>query len=177
MWLDENARPLFEKAGVIRRQTGASSPQKVAVTAAATTTARSTKKGHHKVSETTLEPADSQNTNGPVHDLSLIMENLSIQDPSMHGPPGAGPGGMPPSLGRPPPPPQQLPAQMFTTAAQLLDLTDSKDTMHYDRAELTPHREAHGRVARRAQVDGHSAELGSVRYASCGEGRSLKISS
>lgn len=128
VWLDETARPLFEKARVIRRQTAASSPQKVAVTAAATTTARSTKKGHHKVSETTLEPADSQNTNGPVHDLSLIMENLSIQDPSMHGPPGAGPGGMPPSLGRPPPPPQQLPAQMFTTAAQLLDLTDSKDT-------------------------------------------------
>jgi U6 snRNA-associated Sm-like protein LSm1 len=29
-------------------------------------------------------------------------------------------------LGRAPPPPQQLPAQMFTTAAQLLDLTDSK---------------------------------------------------
>jgi hypothetical protein len=79
------------------------------------------------VSETTLEPAkrylDSQNTDGPVHDLSLIMENLSIQDPSMHGPPG--PGGIPPPLGRPPPP-QQLPAQMFTTAAQLLDLTDSK---------------------------------------------------
>ncbi|KAG7285119.1 hypothetical protein NEMBOFW57_009740 [Staphylotrichum longicolle] len=34
---------------------------------------------------------------------------------------------MPPALGRPPPPPQQLPAQMFTTAAQLLDLTDNID--------------------------------------------------
>jgi U6 snRNA-associated Sm-like protein LSm1 len=33
---------------------------------------------------------------------------------------------MPPALGRPPPAPQQLPAQMFTTAAQLLDLTDKK---------------------------------------------------
>lgn len=36
---------------------------------------------------------------------------------------------MPPMLGRgapPPPQPQQLPPQMFTTAAQLLDLTDSK---------------------------------------------------
>lgn len=31
----------------------------------------------------------------------------------------------PPGLGRPPQP-QQLPAQMFTTAAQLLDLTDKK---------------------------------------------------
>ena len=131
--------------------------------------------------ETSLEPTkrylDPQNTNGPVHDLSLIMENLSIQDPSMHGPPG--PGGIPPSLGRPPPP-QQLPAQMFTTAAQLLDLTDSKHHhmhAHEPRAELTPHREAHGGIARRAQVDGHSAELGSVWYASCEEGRSLRVSS
>ena len=31
------------------------------------------------------------------------------------------------TLGRPSPLPQQLPAQMFTTAAQLLDLTDSTD--------------------------------------------------
>jgi hypothetical protein len=29
--------------------------------------------------------------------------------------------------GIPPPPNQQLPPQMFTTAAQLLDMTDSKD--------------------------------------------------
>jgi U6 snRNA-associated Sm-like protein LSm1 len=54
-----------------------------------------------------------------------MMENLSISDPPLHGP-----GGIPPpgALGRPPPQaqPQQLPAQMFTTAAQLLDLTDSK---------------------------------------------------
>ncbi|OAA67164.1 small nuclear ribonucleoprotein [Niveomyces insectorum RCEF 264] len=48
------------------------------------------------------------------------MENLSISDPS----PAGGPGG---PLLRPPPPQQpQLPAQMFTTAAQLLDLTDKK---------------------------------------------------
>lgn len=50
------------------------------------------------------------------------MENLTISDP---GPPGSGPaasqqGG--PQLAAP----QQLPPQMFTTAAQLLDLTDSK---------------------------------------------------
>ena len=44
------------------------------------------------------------------------MENLSLQD----APPPAGP------LGPAPLPPQpQLPPQMFTTAAQLLDLTDS----------------------------------------------------
>ncbi|KAI8960528.1 Sm-like ribonucleoprotein [Daldinia sp. FL1419] len=52
------------------------------------------------------------------------MENLSIHDP----PPQPG-GGIPPALGRaavPPPQPQQLPPQMFTTAAQLLDLTDKK---------------------------------------------------
>ncbi|KAK4166122.1 U6 snRNA-associated Sm-like protein LSm1 [Cladorrhinum sp. PSN259] len=78
------------------------------------------------------------------------MENLSISDhppppglqqqhhqqqhPEQHHPQqqqqGGAPGGqgMPhphPSLGRPPQP-QQLPAQMFTTAAQLLDLTDKK---------------------------------------------------
>ncbi|KAK3946326.1 U6 snRNA-associated Sm-like protein LSm1 [Diplogelasinospora grovesii] len=53
------------------------------------------------------------------------MENLSISD-APPPPPGAGGPMMPPGvLGRPPQP-QQLPAQMFTTAAQLLDLTDKK---------------------------------------------------
>lgn len=48
------------------------------------------------------------------------MENLSLSD---QPPPGAGN-----QLRHPPPPQQQpqLPAQMFTTAAQLLDLTDKK---------------------------------------------------
>lgn len=45
------------------------------------------------------------------------MENLSIADGPPHGSPGLGGGG--------PQPPPQLPPQMFTTAAQLLDLTDS----------------------------------------------------
>ncbi|TPX13180.1 uncharacterized protein E0L32_006380 [Thyridium curvatum] len=59
------------------------------------------------------------------------MENLTISDSPQPGPPraGGGPQGAPgPMLGGPPPPPQQpqLPAQMFTTAAQLLDLTDKK---------------------------------------------------
>ena len=51
------------------------------------------------------------------------MENLSINEA-----PSQGGGGVPPALGRAPPQQQQqqqLPAQMFTTAAQLLDLTDS----------------------------------------------------
>ncbi|KAK8093780.1 hypothetical protein PG997_000465 [Apiospora hydei] len=51
------------------------------------------------------------------------MENLTIHDPSpQQGAP------MSQTLGRAPPPqqPQQLPPQMFTTAAQLLDLTDKK---------------------------------------------------
>jgi len=51
------------------------------------------------------------------------MENLSVSDPpplgaseaQQHGPPA-------------PSPVPQLPPQMFTTAAQLLDLTDSKDS-------------------------------------------------
>lgn len=56
------------------------------------------------------------------------MENLSIHDPPPQ--PGGMPLGspMPSALGSaaPPPQPQQLPPQMFTTAAQLLDLTDKK---------------------------------------------------
>ncbi|KAF7537912.1 hypothetical protein G7054_g3306 [Neopestalotiopsis clavispora] len=59
------------------------------------------------------------------------MENLAIHDTP---PPGQGTpqaqGQFPPQAlgGRAPPPPQpqQLPPQMFTTAAQLLDLTDKK---------------------------------------------------
>jgi hypothetical protein len=55
------------------------------------------------------------------------MENLTISD----APPHQGGGPMPPPQmmlgpgGPAPPQQQQLPAQMFTTAAQLLDLTDS----------------------------------------------------
>ncbi|ELQ34457.1 hypothetical protein OOU_Y34scaffold00765g3 [Pyricularia oryzae Y34] len=50
------------------------------------------------------------------------MENLSISDAPPQGPGpvlGAGPGRVPPHTQA------QLPAQMFTTAAQLLDLTDT----------------------------------------------------
>ncbi|KAL2056954.1 hypothetical protein ABVK25_002693 [Lepraria finkii] len=46
------------------------------------------------------------------------MENLSLQDL----PPAGGPNHAQPPAGGPP----QLPPQMFTTAAQLLDLTDKK---------------------------------------------------
>ncbi|KAI0484274.1 hypothetical protein GGR56DRAFT_17591 [Xylariaceae sp. FL0804] len=57
----------------------------------------------------------------------MTMENLSIHD---HPPPPAQAGGAPPLRGpAPAAPPQttpQLPPQMFTTAAQLLDLTDKK---------------------------------------------------
>jgi len=52
------------------------------------------------------------------------MENLTLEDPA---PLGGTPGGAQmPSLGQGLPPQQQLPPQMFTTAAQLLDMTDSK---------------------------------------------------
>lgn len=51
-----------------------------------------------------------------------MMENLSITDSAGRGAaPPAGPQGGPQMAA-----PQQLPPQMFTTAAQLLDLTDSK---------------------------------------------------
>ncbi|OJD36032.1 small nuclear ribonucleoprotein [Diplodia corticola] len=51
------------------------------------------------------------------------MENPTLNDPPP--PPQGGPG---PDAGQPMPPPvvPQLPPQMFTTAAQLLDLTDKK---------------------------------------------------
>lgn len=52
------------------------------------------------------------------------MENLSISDPSRGSTPHPG-GQLGPAQGAPPGPPQ-LPPQMFTTAAQLLDLTDSE---------------------------------------------------
>jgi U6 snRNA-associated Sm-like protein LSm1 len=54
------------------------------------------------------------------------MENMNMQNTQQQLPPplGAGAGGGP----QMPPPVPQLPPQMFTTAAQLLDLTDSE---HY----------------------------------------------
>ncbi len=52
------------------------------------------------------------------------MENLSIFDPPRGGTPHSG-GQLGSTPGAPPGPPQ-LPPQMFTTAAQLLDLTDSE---------------------------------------------------
>lgn len=55
------------------------------------------------------------------------MENLSLEDHAGQGQPVLG-GGMPPAQT------QQLPPQMFTTAAQLLDLTDSKHA-----SSLIPH--------------------------------------
>ncbi len=55
------------------------------------------------------------------------MENLTLEE---NAPPGA-PGGaqilpLGPGPGFPPQQNQQLPPQMFTTAAQLLDMTDSE---------------------------------------------------
>jgi U6 snRNA-associated Sm-like protein LSm1 len=46
------------------------------------------------------------------------MENLSLHDAGQQPPP--------PGMQSEPPPVPQLPPQMFTTAAQLLDLTDKK---------------------------------------------------
>ena len=54
------------------------------------------------------------------------MENLSLHDAGPQGQPGPQQmGQQQQTLGMPPPVPQ-LPPQMFTTAAQLLDLTDSE---------------------------------------------------
>lgn len=51
------------------------------------------------------------------HYTNEHMENLSLHDAGPQPPPGMSPG---------PAPVPQLPPQMFTTAAQLLDLTDKK---------------------------------------------------
>ena len=57
------------------------------------------------------------------------MENLSLNDAGAPSSPQRGPGqqqlGNPVFAGTPPQGAPQLPPQMFTTAAQLLDLTDS----------------------------------------------------
>ncbi|KAG9235477.1 hypothetical protein BJ875DRAFT_270470 [Amylocarpus encephaloides] len=52
------------------------------------------------------------------------MENLTINDDGPQR--GGSVGGGASTFGMGPPPSQQLPPQMFTTAAQLLDLTDKK---------------------------------------------------
>ena len=57
------------------------------------------------------------------------MENLILEDTLPGGPLGEQ---APLSLGIPPPHNQQLPPQMFTTAAQLLDLTDSKRSRGFE---------------------------------------------
>lgn|SRR5690242_20518416 len=57
------------------------------------------------------------------------MENLTLDDApqAQGGQLGGAQMQMPgPGMAMPPPPNQQLPPQMFTTAAQLLDMTDSK---------------------------------------------------
>jgi len=51
------------------------------------------------------------------------MENLTLDET----PPPGGPGGAQNPVELPPQQNQQLPPQMFTTAAQLLDMTDSKN--------------------------------------------------
>ena len=54
------------------------------------------------------------------------MENLSISEPPGGGTPRTGAPPLGPAAVAAPPGPPQLPPQMFTTAAQLLDLTDSE---------------------------------------------------
>jgi U6 snRNA-associated Sm-like protein LSm1 len=56
------------------------------------------------------------------------MENLSLEGPPPPGGPVEG-GQVALGPGHSPGPNQQLPPQMFTTAAQLLDMTDSKTSM------------------------------------------------
>ncbi|KAG9248584.1 hypothetical protein BJ878DRAFT_4221, partial [Calycina marina] len=54
------------------------------------------------------------------------METLNLEDTPQHGGPQGGAPQTAPVLGQPPQQSQQLPPQMFTTAAQLLDMTDKK---------------------------------------------------
>lgn len=64
-----------------------------------------------------------------LYNIEAHMENLSLHDAGPQGQPGPQQmGQQQQTLGMPPPVPQ-LPPQMFTTAAQLLDLTDSEFVM------------------------------------------------
>ena len=58
-----------------------------------------------------------------------IMENMNMQNAPP--PPPLGGGQMPPPI-------PQLPPQMFTTAAQLLDLTDSEHALRYRKSCTSP---------------------------------------
>jgi hypothetical protein len=90
------------------------------------------------------------------------MEKLSLDDrPPMGLPP---PQQLPGVLGMAPPAAPQLPPQMFTTAAQLLNLTDSERLDDaWQRTLLTIRREVTGNSTRRSQVHGRIAQLGPVR--------------
>jgi hypothetical protein len=59
-----------------------------------------------------------------------MMENLTLEDPLQQGGAQSQMQNQMPLGGGVPPPNQQLPPQMFTTAAQLLDMTDSKDCLY-----------------------------------------------
>ena len=59
------------------------------------------------------------------------MEHLNLEDAQQAGPQGGAQMPPPPlGPGQPPQQSQQLPPQMFTTAAQLLDMTDSKSSVY-----------------------------------------------
>ncbi|RDW90451.1 uncharacterized protein DSM5745_02226 [Aspergillus mulundensis] len=95
------------------------------------------------------------------------MERLSINDPPNATPPANPPQRFPPqgNLGQMTHGPPQLPPQMFTTAAQLLDLTDSACDL-FDAAlpRLTLSREASSGLARWEKVDRSIEDMGPVRY-------------
>jgi hypothetical protein len=77
--------------------------------------------------ETPERPDTDTHTYANKHHFTHEMENLSLDGPEAgHAPaPPLGPASGPASA---PGPNQQLPPQMFTTAAQLLDMTDSEYT-------------------------------------------------
>jgi hypothetical protein len=73
--------------------------------------------------------AAAPSTSAYLYNIEAHMENLSLHDAGPQGQPGPQQmGQQQQTLGMPPPVPQ-LPPQMFTTAAQLLDLTDSEFVM------------------------------------------------
>lgn len=107
------------------------------------------------------------------------MEQLSLEDRPPLGPSGQYAQPHPPMA---PPPAPALPAQMFTTAAQLLDLTDSEHLLPHDAssyheagAQIIPwltvraavrlsFRETHDLAEGWTEIDWCAEELGSVRY-------------
>lgn len=78
---------------------------------------------HHENDHRLLAWLDTQTPQPPTNNTTFADTNEHMENLNLHDAAGPSSGSSMPSG---PPPVPQLPPQMFTTAAQLLDLTDSE---------------------------------------------------